>query len=101
MPVTVERVESHWLIRVEGEFPLTSAAEMKQLLLEWLASGKDLQLDLTSAGEIDIALLQLLWAAGRQATLAGAQIVSRISEHAAATARDLGFDPFPGGAAQG
>ena len=101
MPVTVDRLETHWLIRLEGELTLTSAAELKQLLLEWLASGKGLQLDLEHASEIDITLLQLLWAAGREAARTGAEVGSRVSEAAAAAARVLGFDRFAGAAARG
>jgi anti-anti-sigma regulatory factor len=92
----MERQESQWLIRVEGEFSVTSAAELKDLLLEGLASGKNLLLDLEHAEEIDITLMQLLWAAGREANRAGAAIDIRVSDAAAAAAREAGFGRFPG-----
>lgn len=94
MPLTVEQNESGWLIRVEGEFTVTSAVEMKSLLVEGL--GKPLQVDLTRAEEIDVSLLQLLWAAAREPAHQAGGIVSRVSEAAASAARDAGFDGFPG-----
>ena len=100
MPVTVDRLATHWIVRLDGEFTLASAPELKALLLEWLASGKDLQLDLEQAGQIDITLLQLLWAAAREARRAGAGISSRVSETAAVAARDAGFERFPWEAAE-
>jgi len=96
MPVTLQKHESHWLIRLEGQVTLTSAAELKSLLLEWLTTGKDLEVDLQSAEEIDIAILQLLWAAAREAARTGVNIVGRASSAAAITVRDAGFAPLPG-----
>lgn len=81
---------------MEGEFGVTCAAELKSLLLERLASEKALQVDLGRAEEIDITLLQLLWAAGREAAWKDAGIVSSVSDAAASAARDAGFDRFPG-----
>jgi anti-anti-sigma regulatory factor len=92
LPLTVDRDETRWLIRLDGEFNVTSAAELKKLLLEGLASGKELRLDLEGASEIDVTVLQLLWAAGR----ASAGVVSGVSEAAAIIARDAGFERFPG-----
>ena len=96
MPVTVEQHEDHSLIRLEGEFTLTSAAELKRVLLEGLAPGRDLRLDLELTEGIDITAMQLLWAAGREADRTGARIAIRVSEPAASDARDAGFERFPG-----
>jgi anti-anti-sigma regulatory factor len=92
----MERQESQSLIRLEGEFTVTSAAELKDRLLECLATGNNLLLDLERAEEIDITLLQLLWAAGREAGRAGARIAIRLSDAAATAAREAGFERFPG-----
>jgi len=94
VPLTIERNETGCLIRVEGEFTVTSASELKNLLLEGLA--KHLQVDLTQAEEIDVSLLELLWAAARDAARQNGRIVSGVSEAAAIAARDAGFDTFPG-----
>jgi anti-anti-sigma regulatory factor len=94
--LTVAHTETHWLLHWEGDFDMTSLAELKEALLEGLASGKALQLDLARAGAIDIAFLQLLWAAECAAARAGCGFVSRVSETAAAVARGAGFERFPG-----
>ena len=84
------------MIRLAGELTLTSAAELKNLLLQGLASGNDLRLDLEQAEAIDITLMQLLWAAGREADRKGASLAIQMSDAAATAARDAGFERFPG-----
>jgi anti-anti-sigma regulatory factor len=97
LPISVERLDSQWSLQLEGDLTLVSAPELKALLLEWLASGKDLRLDLERADQIDLSVLQLLWAAGREAARSNAVISSRVSEVAMAAAREAGFDSFPAG----
>jgi ABC-type transporter Mla MlaB component len=96
LTTTIDRDETRWRVRLEGELTLASAAELKSLLVEWLASGRDLQLDLERAGEIDITAMQLLWSAGRDRARSGKGIVSRVSDALGTAARDAGFEPFPG-----
>jgi anti-anti-sigma regulatory factor len=96
LSVTVEVLEGNSLIRLEGECTLASAVELKRALLEGLASGRDLRLDLERAEGIDIAVLQLLWAAGRVAERAGAGIAVLLPEAAGAVAREAGFERLPG-----
>ena len=96
MALTMEQQESQSVIRLAGEFTLTSAAELKNLLLQGLASGNDLRLDLEQAEEIDITVMQLLWAAGREADRKGASLAIQMSDAAAMAARDAGFERFPG-----
>ena len=84
------------MIRLAGELTLTSAAELKNLLLQGLASGNDLRVDLEQAEEIDIPVMQLLWAAGREANRKGASLAIQMSDAAATAARDAGFERFPG-----
>ena len=71
MPITLVRNEEHCLIRLEGEVNIASAGDLKQVLLEALASGQELRVDLERAVEPDISTLQLLWAAEREARGAG------------------------------
>jgi hypothetical protein len=94
--MTVENNETHWILRFDGDYGITSAAELKALLLEGLASAKALEMDLACAGEIDIAVLQLLWAAGRAAARENRGFTSRVPEAIAGMARDAGFQSFPG-----
>ena len=94
MPITVDRLENQFFIRLEGEVALASAAELKGILLEWLKSGKNLHLDLERAQEIDITVMQLLWAAGREAARAGIEIEGRMSDAAATAVANAGFERF-------
>jgi anti-sigma B factor antagonist len=96
MPLTIQRQESSWRIGLEGRVTVSSAAELKQMLLEWLAGGKDLELDLSGAEEIDITVMQLLQAAGREAARTGAEVVGRASTAAIDAALAAGFAEFPG-----
>ena len=96
MPVELVQQEPAWLICLDGQISLTSAAELKALLLEWLATGKSLELDLRRVEEIDITIMQLLWAAARQAANIGVECVGRASDAVMTAARDSGFDQMPG-----
>ena len=96
MPVTMETREVNSLLRLEGTVNVTSAEQLKGLLLAGLAAGKELQVNLELAEEIDITVMQLLWAAEREAACAGIAMVSLVSEAAAMAARDVGFERFPG-----
>ena len=92
----MELQESQSVIRLEGDFTLTSAEELKGLLLQGLASGNDLRLDLEQAEAIDITVMQLLWAAGREADRKGVSLAIQMSDAAATAAQDAGFERFPG-----
>ncbi|HMD71381.1 MAG TPA: STAS domain-containing protein [Bryobacteraceae bacterium] len=96
MPITVQQSESEWEISIAGQATLASAGELKAVLLEWLAAGKHLRLDLGAVEDIDIPHMQLLLAAAREAAGRGVQIACRASSAAAAAARDAGFAQIPG-----
>jgi len=84
------------VIGIDGQATLASAGELKALLLEWLAAGKNLRLDLEAVEDIDIAHMQLLWAAAREAAIAGVEITCRASGAVAAAVRDSGFAQIAG-----
>ncbi|HUI81780.1 MAG TPA: STAS domain-containing protein [Bryobacteraceae bacterium] len=96
MPVTLERNDVSWLIRLEGLVTVNSASALKGLLVEWFPSGKNLELDLERAEEIDLTILQLLWAAARDGQTKGVSMVARASGAARAAAQDAGFAQLPG-----
>ena len=96
MPATLEQQADHTLIRLEGECTLATAADLKKLLLEALASGGDLRLDLRSVEEIDITAMQLLWAAKREANREGPKFAVALSDAIVVAAREAGFEQFPG-----
>lgn len=96
--LSVDREESRWVIRCEGDVAIASAGELKALLLEGLASGKQLRVNLERAGEIDITALQLLCAARREA--GPGPLVPQVPDSLADIAREAGFGQFPGGTAE-
>ncbi len=96
MPVTIDQNEAGLRVRVEGECTVTAAAELKSRLLAGLASSQPLEIDLAEAAEIDVSLLQLLWAVAREGAGQGRVPVSNVSEAARRAALEAGFDGFPG-----
>ena len=94
MPLSINRQQTLWLIRAEKECAIASAVELKNLLLEWLASGTALEFDLQSVTETDVTILQILWAAKRRAAREGVSVVIRMSEETAAAAHHAGFESF-------
>jgi anti-anti-sigma factor len=99
MAVTLDQSEARCVIRLGGEINIASAAEMKKLLLQALALGRELRVDLEGATELDVTALQLLWAAEREARGSGRgfTLAGRVPEEIAATARDAGLEKFPVG----
>jgi anti-anti-sigma regulatory factor len=71
VPVTVEGKENYSQVRLEGVIDIESAAEMKDILINALASNKEIRLMLDGAIELDITALQLLYAAERSAAKMG------------------------------
>ena len=59
------------MIRLEGEIDIAVAAELKAVLLEALASGREISVGLEGVTALDVTAFQLLWAAGREAKQAG------------------------------
>jgi anti-anti-sigma factor len=96
VPVTVEQSEGRCFIRLEGEVNITSAAEVKKLLLQALASGTELRVDLERATELDVTAMQLLWAAEREARASGKGFIltGRIPGEISAGMSDAGFEKF-------
>jgi anti-anti-sigma regulatory factor len=97
--VRLERAETQWVLHLEGECSMASAAELRGLLREGLHSAPELVVDLEAVARIDVALLQLLWSAEREAGERGRKFLSRVPEALAQEAREAGFDRFPGAAA--
>lgn len=101
MPISSEQLDDHSILRLEGACTVSSAAEMKSLLLAGLGSGKELRVDLERAEEIDITVLQLLWAAEREARRTGGRMAVCVSEAMVSAASQAGFERFPGRTVEG
>jgi anti-anti-sigma regulatory factor len=99
MPITLAQSERLCLIRLEGEINVASAAELKKLLLEALASQRQggVRVELINASELDISILQLLSAAEREARASGQgfSLAGEVPERIAAAVAEAGFERFP------
>jgi anti-anti-sigma factor len=97
VPITLDQNKGLCLVRLEGEVNISSAAELKKILIEALATRKELHVDLEHASELDITALQLLWAAEREArgSSVGFTLVGDIPEAISATLVGAGFEKFP------
>jgi len=96
MPVTTERQETQFVIRIEGECSVGSASDLKAALIESLGSDLPVEVDLTGVDELGICGVQLLWAAEQEAAQRNRALISHASESIASEAREAGFDHFPG-----
>ena len=56
-----------------GPIGIESAAELKDLLVQGLASGKPLRVTLADATDLAVTSMQLLWAVARDAKAAGSE----------------------------
>lgn len=99
MAMTLDQSEARCVVRMDGEINIACAAELKKLLLQALASGRELRADLDGATELDVTALQLLWAAEREARGSGRgfTLAGRVPEEIASTVRDAGLERFPVG----
>jgi anti-anti-sigma factor len=97
MSVILEQGDGLCVIRLEGEIGISSAAELKVILLQALASGKKVRVDLKTTTEIDITALQLLLASEREARGSGCEFVlaGPILGEVSGAAHGAGFEKFP------
>ena len=95
MPITFTEGESRYVIRLEGDVDVTCAAELKRMMIEAIASRKELQVDLTSATDLDVTAVQLLWAAKREAEKVGTiGTLGPVPEHIVMALREAGLENF-------
>jgi ABC-type transporter Mla MlaB component len=94
--MTLERNQARAVLRLSGACSMTSLGELKSLLVEGLASAQELWLEFDGIEELDVALLQLLWAAERVARQENRALVSRVPDVLVELARQAGFENFPG-----
>jgi 16S rRNA U1498 N3-methylase RsmE len=99
MPISIQQIDEMYRIQLDGAIAIPSAAKLKLFILQGLASGQKLCFDLQNATELDIAALQLLWAAERESAIAGlpATISGRVPDSILAATVNAGFQTFPMG----
>jgi anti-anti-sigma regulatory factor len=97
MPVILEQHEEQCLIRLQSEVDIASAAELKKVLLQALASGLELRVVMEGATELDVTAWQLLWAAAREASRVGRKCFreGQLPQTIETMMKDGGFEEFP------
>lgn len=97
MPAKLEQNATKCLIRLDGRVTIDSAAELKELILQSIASGKPIRLNMEAADRIDIPIYQLLLAAERATQRAGSRfsLEGTVSEEVLRTFHDAGITKFP------
>jgi len=71
MGITLDESGSQAVIGLDGVVDISSAAELKTLLLRALHSGKEVRVSLDGATDLDVTVVELLWAAEREASKTG------------------------------
>jgi len=97
MPVTLEQSDAACIVRLDGAINIASAAELKTVLLQALASGVEVRVEVERAVELDVTALQLLWAAGREASATGTPftLIGQVPEEISVAITEAGFQKFP------
>jgi anti-anti-sigma regulatory factor len=97
LPIALEVVETRCILRLEDDIDITCSGELKNMLIEALSSRKEVRVDLEGATDLDITIMQLLWAAALQARRSGASfaVLGVVPENIECAVRDAGFETFP------
>ena len=97
MPLTFDAGSTRYILRLEGEVDVTSAAELKLALIEAISSRQEVQVDLAGATDLDVTAIQLLWAANREAEKAGVRfaVTGEVSENIRNAVCEAGLENFP------
>jgi anti-anti-sigma regulatory factor len=95
--LVLEENETQSVICVEGATCTADAARLKELLLLALQSQKEVSISLRRATYLDVAAVQLLWAAGREAEISGLNFsfAETFPAEIASGLADFGFEEFP------
>ena len=81
---------------MNGDLSVADAAEMKRQLIECMSSPKLLQIDASAAGDLDITIIQLLWALLAETEKAGKELGLRgaVSTGVASAIAEAGLPNF-------
>ena len=97
MGVALERGEAGSLITLEGVVDISSAAELKGLMIESLQGGKGVSVSVAGATYLDVTALQLLWALQRATQSAGQgfAFTDEFNDSVSTDLGEAGFAPSP------
>jgi anti-anti-sigma regulatory factor len=95
--ITVERREKSTEICLEGVIDIASAAELKTILLDALKPDSTVRIALDAHVDLDVTAVQLLWAAEREARVAGVEFIfaGETPEPVSSVLKEAGFEKFP------
>lgn len=71
MSISLQHCEASTEIRLEGAIDISCAEDLKRALVEALCPEKEILILLDGVTSLDVAAVQLLWAAAREARAAG------------------------------
>jgi anti-anti-sigma regulatory factor len=97
MPVSCDEGEALSLIHLQGDVNISCATEFKKILLAALGRGNDIHVDVRCVTEADVTVLQLLWAAEREAKGlgVGVKFLGPWPEDVGLALAATGFEEFP------
>jgi anti-anti-sigma regulatory factor len=98
VPIALERSDATNVICLDGVVDIACAAELKTQLLDALAAGAEVRVDLERVADLDVTWVQLIWAAQREARRAGVKFSfsGQVPEKIGAALLHAGFAGFPG-----
>jgi anti-anti-sigma regulatory factor len=97
LTTTYDEQDGKAVLHLSGDINVAGAAELKQLLAQAFATGKRVQVDFSTAATLDIAAIQLLWAAAHHAekTHMAFTAAATVPETIQSDVRGAGFEQFP------
>lgn len=97
MGVSLNQREDETLIRVEGSTDISDAAEFKVLLVDAIARGRAIRVELGADASLDVTTVQLVWAGSRQAKASSLEfrVQSLAHDVLSAALAEVGFEAIP------
>jgi anti-anti-sigma factor len=97
LTTTYDEQDGTAVLHLSGDINVAGSADLKQLLVQAFSTRKAVQLDFSTATTLDIAAIQLFWAAARKAEKTGTAltVLGTVPETIQSDVRDAGFAQFP------
>ena len=96
MPLHLSQSKTMSTVSLDGAIDIASSAELKKALVDALAAEKKVSVALGKVTDLDVTAVQLLWAARREAQLAGVDFAldGQEPQEIRAALFDAGFDLY-------